>query len=218
MLSRVGTDVGRDRERTSARLIAQGIPVGSEAYNRQMEQLDRQMTDARQQAEIAATGQAVAEQNAGMDVRRQGIQEALLERQTPLNEISAFRTGSQVQQPQFQAYGQMPFTGGPDIFGAAQSQGQYDIGAYNVEQSGTNALFGGLATLGGAAIMSDKRLKENIKEVASLPSGIPVYEYNYIWSDKPEIGVMAQDVLKVIPEAVVMTNSGYYAVHYEMLR
>jgi len=58
MMSRVNTDIGRDRERVSSQLIAQGIPPGSEAYNRQMEQLDRKQTDARQQAEISAEGMA----------------------------------------------------------------------------------------------------------------------------------------------------------------
>ena len=58
MMSRVNTDIGRDRGTTNSGLIAAGIPVGSEAYNREMEQLDRKQTDARQQAEIAAEGMA----------------------------------------------------------------------------------------------------------------------------------------------------------------
>jgi len=163
MMARVNTDIGRDREATSAQLIAQGIPPGSEAYQREMEQLDRKQTDARQQAEISAQQQAGLEYQsalagAGADFstanisNNQAIQEALLNRQTPLNEISAFRTGSQVNMPQFQAYGNQQFTGGPDYLGAATSQGQYDIASSNQDIAQKNALMGGLFSLGAAGI------------------------------------------------------------------
>ncbi len=170
MMSRVNTDIGRDRERVNAKLIAQGIPVGSEAYNRQMEQLDRKQTDARQQAEISAEGMAgqayssalagrnvqnqegMADFTTGLDTRRQDIQESLLNRQTPLNEISAFRTGSQVGMPQFQAYGNQQFTGGPEYAGAAAAQGQYDIGKSNQDIAEKNALYNGMFSLGSAGI------------------------------------------------------------------
>ena len=168
-LARVNTDIGRDREAISGRLIAAGIPKGSEAYNREMEQLDRKQTDARQQAEIGATGQAAQEYGAdiagrgqmgregmadfttGMDTYKQGITNALLERQTPLNEISAFRSGSQVNIPQFPTYGQQQFTGGPDYTGAAQSQFSGDLGQWNADQALTNSIVGGLFGVGAAA-------------------------------------------------------------------
>ena len=60
MLSRVNTDIDRARANKSAELIASGIPKNSDAYDREMERLDRRQTDAIQQAEIAA------EQMAGM--------------------------------------------------------------------------------------------------------------------------------------------------------
>lgn len=163
MLSRVNTDISRDRDTTRAQLVAAGIPVGSEAFQREMEQIDRKQTDARQQAEIAAQQQATQEYAAqlagskqlfGADTQnyQQAIKDALLERQTPLNEISAFRTGSQVQQPQFQPYGQQQFTGGPDLLGAATAQYNAELGGYNAQQAGTNNLMSGLFTLGAAGI------------------------------------------------------------------
>lgn len=161
MLQRVDTDIGRDRDTTRAQLVAQGIPVGSEAYQRQMEQIDRKQTDARQQAEIAAQQQATQEYGAqlagsqqqfgaGTQNYQQAIKDALLERQTPLNEISAFRTGSQVQQPQFQSYGQQQYTGGPDLLGAATAQYNANLGGYNAEQAGSNNLMSGLFGLGSS--------------------------------------------------------------------
>lgn len=55
LLSRVEGDIQRDMEQMHAQLIAQGIPPGSEAYNAEMQRKERQLNDARQQAEITAT-------------------------------------------------------------------------------------------------------------------------------------------------------------------
>ncbi|NIT58375.1 MAG: hypothetical protein GWN00_19755 [Aliifodinibius sp.] len=202
MLSRVTSDIERDRGTRHSQLISQGIPPGSEAYNREMERFDRQLTDARQQAEIAATGMAgqefqaelagrrlagteamerfmtdmqsrgVSRQDAmdmfnslmrtrgvetqealtgfgaGMDVHRQRIQDALLQRQIPLNELSAFRSGSQVQLPQFQAFAPQAPTAGPDYLGAGQMQSAYDLANYNAQLAQQNQLMGGLFGLG----------------------------------------------------------------------
>ena len=151
MLSRVNTDDTRDRDMTRSRLIAQGIPEGSEAFNRQMEQHDRRLTDARQQAEIAATGQAVTEQNADIDSRRQHINELLTERQTPLNEISAFNSGSQVTQPTWAPTTQMPYIPGTDYSGALNAQNNWDLGILNNDTAQNNALWGfGGDVIGGA--------------------------------------------------------------------
>jgi len=166
MLSRVDTDIGRDRESKSAELISRGIPIGSEAYQREMEQLDRKQTDARQQAEIAATRQATQEYGAdiagrgqmgregmadfttGMDIHQQNVSDALLERSTPLNELSSLRSGAQVNLPSMPQYGQQQFTGGPDVMGAAQQGYAADIGNYNVDQAQMNNLWGGLVDIG----------------------------------------------------------------------
>jgi len=80
--------------------------------------------------------------------------------------------------------------------------------------------------LGGAAAaytaFSDRRLKENIEEVAvDQRTALPLYEFNYVkeFSD-PSIryrGVMADDVELVYPEAVTETEFGYKVVNYGML-
>jgi hypothetical protein len=48
--------------------------------------------------------------------------------------------------------------------------------------------------------ISDRRLKTNITRIGALPSGLPVYRYNYIWSAETYIGVMAQEALQFFPE------------------
>jgi len=64
-----------------------------------------------------------------------------------------------------------------------------------------------------AAYKSDRRLKKNIKKVGQLENGLNVYSFNYIWG-QPAIGVMADEVEKVIPEAVMVDIDGFKAVDY----
>jgi hypothetical protein len=73
------------------------------------------------------------------------------------------------------------------------------------------------ALAGEGAFFSDRRLKTDIEQVGMLAEGIPLYRFRYIWGDDVFVGVMAQDLLAVRPDAVVMTSSGYYAVNYAAL-
>jgi len=70
----------------------------------------------------------------------------------------------------------------------------------------------GLGGLGG--MFSDIRLKEKIEKTGVSPSGIPIYEFNYIGSNSRYSGAMAQDLLEINPDAVTMDTSGYYKVNY----
>lgn len=226
MLARVDEQTEQDRDNKRSQLIAQGIPPGSEAWKREMDQINENLTDARQQAEIAATDQAGreyqsslagAEQQYGAqtDERSRMIQELLMNRQTPLNEFNAFRTGSQVNMPQFGAYGQQGQTAGADYTGALAGQSAYDIAGYNADVSSNNAKQG--AALAAMYAMSDRRLKENIVQVGEHSLGVPICEYNYIGEPERHIGVMAQDVLPIMPEAVITMPNGYMAVNYGAL-
>ncbi len=62
---------------------------------------------------------------------------------------------------------------------------------------------------------SDKILKENIIYLGE-ENNYPVYEFNYIWSPVRFIGVMAQDILSILPEAVHKVGK-YFAVDYSKL-
>jgi len=63
---------------------------------------------------------------------------------------------------------------------------------------------------------SDKRLKENIKQIGKSISGLGIYTFNYIGQATKYIGTMADEVLKVKPEAVIVRN-GYMAVNYDLI-
>jgi len=78
----------------------------------------------------------------------------------------------------------------------------------------------GLGALGFQPFSSDVDLKENIKKIGELEPGVGWYTWD--WNDKgkalgaesePAEGVLAQEVLEVKPDAVIVQD-GYYAVDY----
>ncbi len=59
---------------------------------------------------------------------------------------------------------------------------------------------------GGVGVISDARLKENIRPVEDALGKVrqlAAYQYNYIGSDVECIGLLAQEVERVLPEAVL---------------
>ena len=64
---------------------------------------------------------------------------------------------------------------------------------------------------------SDIRLKRDIIELARLDDGIGFYRYRYNWSDQYYVGVLAQEVAAIIPDAVVRGADGYLLVNYGRL-
>lgn len=73
---------------------------------------------------------------------------------------------------------------------------------------------GGYAT--GAGLKSDIRVKNSIKRVGATDSGLPVYTFKYNGSDVTHMGVMAQDVEKVNPDAVIEID-GVKRVYYDKI-
>jgi hypothetical protein len=67
-------------------------------------------------------------------------------------------------------------------------------------------------------MLSDIRLKDNIIKTGVSECGIPIYTFSYKNSRDVWSGTMAQDLISMGREdAVVMTDSGYYAVYYDMI-
>jgi hypothetical protein len=64
---------------------------------------------------------------------------------------------------------------------------------------------------------SDARLKRDVVPVARLENGIGLYRYRYHWSDRLYVGVMAQEVAPIVPDAVTIGSGGFYAVDYARL-
>lgn len=125
---------------------------------------------------------------------------------------------------------------------AAAAAGQVGTGGYQTaaqaamaQDQAMGGLFGGIAggLLGGAgaaaaegktlwAGFSDENLKTDIKVVGKLDNGLNLYTWK--WNSKakelginqPAVGVIAQEVQKIMPEAVV-EKDGYLAVNYDMV-
>jgi len=76
----------------------------------------------------------------------------------------------------------------------------------------------GLAgTVAGFMPPSDSRLKKNIKKIGQSIDGYNIYKFEYLDDDKEWIGVLAEEVFKKKPSAVVRGDNGYLAVDYKQI-
>ena len=99
---------------------------------------------------------------------------------------------------------------------AMQRKSAADQAVANAEAQ-KSQFMSGLVT-GGLSLLSDIRLKENINKTGVSKSGIPIYTFNYKGKKEVWSGTMAQDLISIGREdAVTITESGYYAVYYDML-
>jgi hypothetical protein len=73
------------------------------------------------------------------------------------------------------------------------------------------------AKSGGKKPISDLRLKTDVRRIGTAAHGLPLYTFRYIGEPARYEGVMAQDVLGVMPAAVSVAADGYYRVDYELL-
>ena len=70
---------------------------------------------------------------------------------------------------------------------------------------------------GGGGRRSDINAKHDIVLLGVLDNGLGYYRYSYNGSNKAYVGVMAQEVQNVMPDAVVRGWDGYLRVYYEKL-
>lgn len=193
----------KEEEALRSRMLNSGIREGSSAWNSEMERMGQGKNDAYNQLMLSG--------------RSQAMQEALATRNQPINEITALLSGSQVSQPNF-VNANMPTIPTTDTAGIINQDYQNQLSAY---QAGNQNILGGLFSMGASVLsnpaikFSDERLKDNIKKVGKTTDGLGLYSYTYKGDDTPQIGLMAQEVEKKKPNAVVDTPSGYKAVDYD---
>ena len=70
---------------------------------------------------------------------------------------------------------------------------------------------------GGGGRRSDVALKYDIILLGRLDNGLGFYRFSYNGSEQAYVGVMAQEVQTILPEAVVRGQDGYLMVFYEKL-
>ncbi len=145
-------------------------------------------------------GQRFNEENARfaqeLAKRQQDFAEMQYSRQEPFGQVS--QLAGLLGMPGYTA----PQYSAPDIVGMTGSN--YAARA-NAAAQRTGGLLGLAGSLGGA-LLSDRRFKENIRKVGKLDNGLAVYAYNVKGLDRTEIGVMADEVEAVHPEAVKERN------------
>ena len=73
---------------------------------------------------------------------------------------------------------------------------------------------GGGGGRGGGGRRSDVVLKHDIVPLGHLSNGINYYRFKYNGSNRDYVGVMAQEVLAVMPSAVTRGRDGYLRVFY----
>lgn len=179
-------------------------------------QLDRSITAGRSLADIASTfgGERRADLGATMaagDVMR-GIEG---ERANAV--------------PDWLRQRQDLFAGLPlDLFGGEEMTGTTDTTETSTtkKKGGSSVMdkAGQAAQIAALFAGSDRTIKADIHRIGERPDGLGVYLFRYatdlarkLWGDGWHIGVMAQEVLKVKPEAVARHPAGFLMVDYSLL-
>jgi Chaperone of endosialidase len=86
-----------------------------------------------------------------------------------------------------------------------------------LDRAATNQTVIAYSVAVGFFAVSDIRLKHDIELLGHLDNGLGFYRFAYNGSDKAWVGVMAQEVQTVMPEAVVRGQDGYLRVSYGLL-
>jgi hypothetical protein len=228
-----GIDEQRRQFDALVELMAPYVKAGTGAMGQQQALIGLQGADAQQQAiqnfeqsplfqSITQQGENAILQNASATggLRGGNVQAALSQfRPQVLNSLIE------------QQYGRL---GGLSTMGQAAAAGQASQGMQSASNIGNllgnqgAALAGGQMARGGVARQSfgdllnigktvaqfsDRRLKKNIKQIGTRPDGLNVYEFDYIWGGKRQVGLMAQEVQTIYPNAV-SESGGYLMVDY----
>lgn len=190
----LGDDFNRATENLDSNLINRGIGVGNEQYNEQMQNLQE------------------SQQGTLSDIANQAVfagQDLLGSQVGNINNLSAGRD----------IYGLSGLESGTGA--SITSQLGQAIASQNSAATTNNAqdqqgLQQGVQL---AAMFSDKRLKENLEEVAKLENGLSIYVGNYTKESgldmRPQLFLIAQEVREVNPEAVTECKDGYLMVNYK---
>lgn len=204
-------------EAERSRLANQGLDPSSEAFQKAMSDFGRGRNDAYQGAinNSIGLGQSAANQMFGqsMAAHNQGLLEMMKQRETPLQELG--------QLGQFT--GQSGFNSDQGLQ-AAGMQGAQDWQRYIQEMQQQADIGGGIGGLIGTLgkiipILSDERAKTNIRRLpVEAHPGVPLALYEY--REHPGetcLGVIAQDLAKVLPEFVHVRTDGMLMVDYRFL-
>lgn len=140
-------------------------------------------------------------------------------RTQPINEVAALLGTGQVNVPQ------APGFQGGNVSDTPVGQYVYQSASLNQDawktkvqaQAQNNAgLYGlGSSVVGGLFKLSDPRVKRDVTPIGvRLASGLSLYSYRYVGGGPFEVGVMADEVEAIRPDAVLVLPSGLRLVDY----
>ncbi|MBR1252602.1 DUF3300 domain-containing protein [Bradyrhizobium sp. AUGA SZCCT0240] len=107
-----------------------------------------------------------------------------------------------------------PRGGGPSLAGGGGFGGRAAMGGGGGFRGGGG---GGGFRGGGGGRRSDIALKHDVVLLGHLANGLGYYRFSYLGSTRPYVGVIAQEVQSLMPEAVTRGRDGYLRVYYEEL-
>ena len=138
-LSRMTPDFEETEERLHSRLLGQGVPIGSRAYEQAMGNLRRQRSDAIENLALSSTVQGAAENRA--------------QRSQAINELSALLQGApSIGMPTTQMPAQYQVAA-PDIAGLTAANYAGRLNAYNTQAQQLGGLYGLAGTLGAGLLI-----------------------------------------------------------------
>jgi len=109
-----------------------------------------------------------------------------------------------------------------EIASLPMQQEQMRLAAQQGQAASTAGALGGIGSLlGGLALLSDERTKQDIKPIGKV-QGVQLYSFTYRpgFEDNGQsihVGVIAQEVQKTHPEAIITGPDGYLRVNYNKL-
>ena len=158
-----------------------------------------------------------------ISLRHAGLQERIAVRGHNVNEITSLIHGGHVQVPQF-ANWKGPRIAPPPIADATYRSYAAELEIWKSEVAQSQQMLGGILGFGGNLVggmfaLSDRRVKRGVVHIADDPRGFGWYTYRYWWEDGAvrHVGVMAQELLAYLPEAVVRMPNGLLAVNYQAI-
>ena len=207
-----------------------------DAWNRTARIEQRQERESRRNERQAGRGERRTERQAGRGERQAGRGERRTERQAGRGERQAGRqAGRGERQAGRQAgRGERQAGRGERQAGRQAGRGERQAGRQAARGQRVNRGGGGLAAnRGGGGFRgggggfrgggrgggrrSDVRLKHDIVLLGRLSNGLGFYRFSYNGSGKAYVGVMAQEVQQVVPDAVARGRDGYLLVYYDKL-
>lgn len=226
-----------------AQAVARGMTEGGQGYGQMMKGQRNALGTAQRESFLAsgdesrqaqaAYDQAVAQKyqmGADWAAQRNNLHQAQLTERTmlrdqPIKEIATLLGLGGPNTPQFSPFAGTSI-GTPNLEAGIMQK-------YNIDkQNQSDMMSGGFGILKGVAgalpwgsWLSDRRVKDRITSLNKTLAGCPLYAFTYrkcavvpakLWGTR-RVGVMADEVEKIHPDAVIHMPDGYARVNYELL-